>query len=165
MPLLRAFLLRGRTVPLRRRQAAAPATGATTGRTTAGNVHVAGSPATGRHAPDTRASGFVQRGRCSEPLAGRDKQFRTRLRGCPRKEKRGVDLISDALPFDLKELLPPQVCANLSRIMSAKSLWLASDDSTTFRKSSQSMASNSTSVLARIEAFRRASVMSPISPK
>ena len=58
-----------------------------------------------------------------------------------------------------------QVCANLSRIMSAKSLRLASDDSITFRKSSQLIASNSRSVLARIEAFRRASVRSPISPK
>jgi len=61
--------------------------------------------------------------------------------------------------------LPPQVCANLSRIMSAKSLRLASDDSITLRKSSQLIASNSTSVLARIEALRRASVRSPISPK
>jgi hypothetical protein len=64
-----------------------------------------------------------------------------------------------------KMCLPSQVCANLSRIMSAKSLRLASDDSITLRKSSQVMASNSTSVLARIEAFRRASVRSPISPK
>jgi hypothetical protein len=64
-----------------------------------------------------------------------------------------------------KTLLLSQVCANLSRIMSAKSLRLASDDSITFRKSSQLIASNSTSVLARIEAFRRASVKSPISPK
>src|SRR5262249_47893713 len=58
-----------------------------------------------------------------------------------------------------------QVCANLSRIMSPKSLRLASDDSITFRKSSQLIASSSTSVLARIEALRRASVRSPISPK
>jgi hypothetical protein len=64
-----------------------------------------------------------------------------------------------------KARLPSQVCANLSRIMSAKSLRLASDDSITLRKSSQLIASNSTSVLARIEAFRRASVKSPISPK
>jgi hypothetical protein len=34
------------------------------------------------------------------PTAGRrDDHFTTRLRSPPRKDKRGVDLISDALPF------------------------------------------------------------------
>jgi hypothetical protein len=73
--------------------------------------------------------------------------------------------IGDSADQGVLEAFLPQACANLSRIIPAKSFRLASDDSTTLRKSSQLMATNSTSVLARIEAFRRASVRRPISPK
>ena len=37
--------------------------------------------------------------RYTATLAGRDEQFTTRLRSAPRKDRRGVNLISDVLPF------------------------------------------------------------------
>jgi hypothetical protein len=37
--------------------------------------------------------------RYTATLAGRDEQFTTRLGSAPRKDRRGVNLISDVLPF------------------------------------------------------------------